>query len=52
MILRIPAKYYGCWTLSWHPGDADLICFILLLKMMMVMLRMSILYILYKEGAW
>jgi hypothetical protein len=51
MMLRIPMNYYGCWTSSWHPGDADLNCFILMLSMLMVMLRMSILYILYMGRA-
>jgi hypothetical protein len=49
MILRIPMNYDGCLTVCWHPGDADLNCFILMLRMIMVMLRMRILYILYKE---
>jgi hypothetical protein len=51
MMLSIPMNYFGFWRRSWHLGDADLNCFILMLRMIMLMLSMSILYILYKEGA-
>jgi hypothetical protein len=49
MMLIIPMNYDGFCSWSWHHGDDDLNCFILTLRMIMVMLRTSILYILYKE---
>jgi hypothetical protein len=51
MMLRNPLNYYGFWRCPWHPGDAALNCSILTLRMIILLLRMSILYILYKEGA-
>jgi hypothetical protein len=53
MMLRIPMNNNGFWRSSGHPRDADINCSILVLRMIMLMLRMSILYILilYKEGA-
>jgi hypothetical protein len=48
MMLRKPVNDYG-FGRSWHPGNAALNCYILMLGMIMLMLRMSILYILYKE---
>jgi hypothetical protein len=42
---------YDILCLFWHPGDAALNCSILMLRIIELMLRMSILYILYKEGA-
>jgi hypothetical protein len=51
MMLKHPMNYKGFGRWSWHPVNADLNCSILMLRMIMLMLRMSILYILYKEWA-
>jgi hypothetical protein len=48
------AQNHGAVWISCSPpsADVDFNCGILLLTMIMLTLRMNILYILYKEGAW
>jgi hypothetical protein len=51
MMLRNPMNYYGVGRWHPYPEDVDLNHCILMLRMIILMLRLGILYIFYKEGA-